>query len=53
MNENIIAWNVTNWVTVILMASIGFFIVGALLKWRQARKKPTSVNTTTGAESLP
>lgn len=56
MNENIIAWNVTNWVTVIIMAAVGFFIIGAAMKWRQGRaSKATSVNTTTaaGAQSLP
>jgi hypothetical protein len=30
-DENILTWNVTNWVTVILMAAIGF----ALLGWIQ------------------
>lgn len=53
MNENIIAWNVTNWVTVILMAAIGFFILGAILKWKSSRVGPSTVNTTTaGAASL-
>lgn len=55
MNENIIAWNVTNWVTVILMAAIGFFILGSLMKWRQSAqsKKSAPVNTTlNGAQSL-
>jgi hypothetical protein len=55
MNENIIAWNVTNWVTVIIMAAVGFFIIGAGLKWRQSRaSKSVTVNTTTaaGAQSL-
>jgi hypothetical protein len=37
MNENIITWNVTNWITVILMAAIGFFLIGVVLKWRQSR----------------
>lgn len=31
--ENIIAWNFTNWLTVILMAAIGFFLLGIALKW--------------------
>jgi hypothetical protein len=53
MNENIIAWNVTNWITVILMAAIGFFIVGTVLKWKSNRSKPVSVDTSTaGAASL-
>jgi hypothetical protein len=28
MNENIITWNVTNWLTVVLMVAIGFTILG-------------------------
>lgn len=35
MNENIITWNVTNWITVILMAAVGFFILGAVTKFAQ------------------
>jgi hypothetical protein len=27
MNDNIITWNVTNWITVVLMAGIGFFLL--------------------------
>ncbi len=38
MNENIIAWNVTNWVTVVLMAAIAFFLLGIILKWIQQRR---------------
>ena len=30
-DENILTWNVTNWITVILMAAIGFFV----LSWGQ------------------
>ena len=40
MNENIIAWNVTNWVTVVLMAAVAFFLLGVILKWIQARRAP-------------
>ena len=29
MNENIITWNVTNWITVVLMVAIGWAIVNA------------------------
>jgi len=28
VNENIITWNVTNWITVVLMVAIGFTILG-------------------------
>lgn len=26
--ENLITWNVPNWITVILMVTIGFFVLG-------------------------
>lgn len=29
MNENIITWNMPNWITVVLMVSLGFAILGA------------------------
>lgn len=28
MNESILSWNVTNWVTVVLMAAVGFALFG-------------------------
>lgn len=28
MNESIISWNVTNWITVVLMAAVGFAVFG-------------------------
>lgn len=34
--ETILSWNVTNWVTVILMAAIGFFLLGLAQKWYQS-----------------
>lgn len=35
MNENILTWNVENWVSVILMAAIGFMLLGLAQKWYQ------------------
>lgn len=32
MNDNIITWTPTNWVTVFLMAAGGFFIFGTVVK---------------------
>lgn len=32
MDESILSWNVTNWITVILMAAIGFFALGLAQK---------------------
>jgi hypothetical protein len=36
MNDNIITWTPTNWVTVFLMAAGGFFILGFLTKGAKA-----------------
>lgn len=34
MAESVILdWNATNWITVILMAAIGFFFLGLIQKW--------------------
>lgn len=35
--DNIITWNVPNWITITLMATIGFFIVGAAQKFYQSK----------------
>jgi hypothetical protein len=32
VDETILSWNVTNWITVILMAAIGFFLLGLIQK---------------------
>lgn len=36
--ETVISWNVTNWLTVILMAAIGFALLGLLQKVIQSRR---------------
>lgn len=36
---NIIEWNFTNWMTVILMAAIGFTVVGFVVKTVKSRKQ--------------
>jgi len=33
----VITWSVTNWITVILMAAIGFFLIGLGMKFYQSR----------------
>jgi hypothetical protein len=40
-DENILTWNVTNWITVILMAGIGFALLGFVQNY-VANKKKTS-----------
>lgn len=37
MSENILTWNVTNWITVLLMAAIGFFLLGTITKFVQGK----------------
>jgi len=36
--ETILTWNVTNWITVVLMATIGFFLLGAAQKYYQSKQ---------------
>jgi hypothetical protein len=37
MQENILTWNFTNWVWVILMVTIGFALIGVGAKFYQNR----------------
>lgn len=32
-SETILSWNFTNWITVLLMAAVGFFLLGLAQKW--------------------
>ena len=36
-SDNIITWNLTNWITVVLMAAIGFFLLGIVQKLYQKK----------------
>jgi hypothetical protein len=36
--ETIISWNLANWITVILMAVLGFALIGAAIKVVNSRK---------------
>lgn len=36
-NENILSWNFANWITVVLMALIMFFLLGILQKYMQGK----------------
>ena len=36
-SDNILSWNFANWVTVVLMAAIMFFLLGLLQKYMQAK----------------
>lgn len=37
-DENILTWNVTNWITVVLMVAIGFAFLGFLQNWWAKRQ---------------
>jgi hypothetical protein len=32
VNETVLTWNVTNWITVILMSAVGFLLVAVVTK---------------------
>jgi len=42
MPENIISWNVPNWITITLMALIGFFLLGIAQKGAQKYRAQTA-----------
>jgi hypothetical protein len=37
-DENIITWNVSNWITIVLMAAVGFGILAVVQKYIAAKK---------------
>ena len=43
-NDSILSWNFANWITVVLMALIMFFLLGLLQKYMQG--KVTTANAT-------
>lgn len=38
MQDNIITWNLENWITITLMAAFGFAATGALMAFAKGRK---------------
>lgn len=38
MADNIITWNVPNWITIVLMAMLGFFLLSTVASVWNARK---------------
>jgi hypothetical protein len=38
MDEKILTWNATNWITVVLMAAVGFTFLGFVQKWWAAKQ---------------
>lgn len=39
LDQNVITWNITNWITVVLMAAIGFALFGLGQKYYQSKTK--------------
>lgn len=37
MGDNILSWNFANWVTIVLMALIAFFLLGIVQKYMQGK----------------
>ena len=38
LEENIISWNVTNWITVVVMVLLGYALLGFAQSWWTARQ---------------
>jgi hypothetical protein len=45
VQENIITWNLANWVSVILMALIGFFLLGAVTTFVRNKRGASAAAT--------
>lgn len=43
MDENILSWNFANWITVVLMALIMFFLLGIVQKYMQSKVSSQAV----------
>jgi len=44
MNENILSFNVTNWITVVIMAVLGFAVLSVIAKFIQNQKQGVAAN---------
>lgn len=52
MNENILTWNFPNWVTIVLMAAVGFLILAGLAQlFHKARGTDSNTFGAVGAVS--
>jgi hypothetical protein len=41
-NDNILSWNFANWITVVAMAAIAFFLLGIVQKYMQGKVSGTA-----------
>ncbi len=39
MDDNIVTWDVTNWITIVIMAGIGFALFGFVRNWYAKKQK--------------
>jgi uncharacterized membrane protein YcgQ (UPF0703/DUF1980 family) len=44
MGDNILSWNFANWVTIVLMALIAFFLLGIVQKYMQGKVSGQAVS---------
>lgn len=49
MEETILTWNVTNWITVVLMAALGFLALALVAQFFHAARGKASTTTQYGA----
>jgi hypothetical protein len=45
VQENIISWNLANWVSVVLMALIGFFLLGTVVTMVKGKRNAQAAVT--------
>lgn len=45
MQDNIITWNLANWVSIVLMALIAFLLLGALVSFVKGKQAGPDVST--------
>lgn len=51
MERNILSWNITNWLTVILMVGVGYVVIGAAISLgRQWSGSGDAANATAAAD---
>jgi hypothetical protein len=41
LEENIVSWNFTNWITICLMVAIGFAVLGFVQNWWTTKQDNT------------
>lgn len=52
MQDNIITWNLANWVSIVLMALIAFLALGALVSFVKKGRMSSSSDASTGNSNV-